>query len=122
MLGIAPAARREPRIGDLDGVAGNTETGVVRCFTDAILTTHEDRRSELLINECDCRAYDTLLLAFRKDDTLRLKAHAVVDALKGRSDRIAAGGQLLSVFLQIVDVATCDAGLHRSLRDGERNF
>jgi hypothetical protein len=110
MVGIDRVAAREARIDDLDAVAVQLDAGIAGGLAHDLLAADQNGGAEALIHEGDGGAHDLLLLALGEDDALRLAAHAVIDALEGRSDRIAAGGQFLRIFLPDRRSAAGDAG------------
>ena len=120
-VGIDGVALRQARVDDLDAGFCEVDAGELRVLAHDLLASDQDRRAELLADIGDGGAHDLLLLALGEDDALGLAAHAVVDALQRRGDRVAAGRELLRVFLQVGDRLAGDARLHRGLGDGERD-
>ena len=86
-----------------------------------LLAADAGSRCRALVDVGDGGAHDLLLLALGEDDALGLPAHAVVDALQRRGDRVAPRLELLRIALEIGDRLAGDAGIHGGLGDGDRD-
>ena len=117
IVGIDAVAARQPGIDDLDAVLVEVDAGVPGVLLDDVLAADQDGGAEPLVGVGDGGAHHLLLLALGEDDALRLAAHAVVDALQRRGDRVAAGRQLAGVGVEVEDRLARDAAIHRRLGD-----
>ncbi|MNS81053.1 hypothetical protein D3C72_1147530 [compost metagenome] len=118
-IGIDPAG--EAGVGDLDIGAVEIDAGALRIGLDDIVTAEQDGGAEALSGEGNRRAHDLFFFGFRKNDPLRRAAHPLVKALCGRCHRVAAGGKLAGIGIEIGQLPAGDAGFDGGLRHGHRN-
>src|SRR5690606_23879323 len=103
IIGIDRGAARDTGIDDLDAVPLKLNAGIARGLADLLLTAQKNGRTKLLVCVSHRSSHDLLFLALREDDALGMAAYALIDALEGCGDRVATGGQLLRVALEIDD-------------------